>query len=40
MLGVSVENSRHTRESGYPESRILLKILDSGLRGHDERVRF
>ncbi len=28
----SVINSRHARESGYPESRIMLKILDSCLR--------
>jgi hypothetical protein len=37
---VGVVNSRHARESGYPESRILLKILDSRLRGNDETGAF
>jgi hypothetical protein len=37
--GVQFDNdisSCHARESGYPESRILPKTLDSRRRGNDE----
>jgi hypothetical protein len=36
----SVVNSRHACESGYPESCIILKTLDSCLRGNDETGAF